>query len=303
LRARIAAELLEHRLLGRTSRAALGDEQARGKRDDKGRNLRNQPVSDGELGEDIGRARQRHAVMRDADDDAAEYVDGGDHETGDGVAAHELRGTVHGAEEGAFLLELPAPALRFLVVDQAGGQVRVDRHLLAWNGVEREARPNFRNTRRTLCDHDEIDGDEDGKDDQADDEIAAHHELRKARHDIAGRMLALASVREDHTRRRHVQGEAQDCGDQQHRRECREIQRTLDPQRDHQDQGGQGDRKRQPHVDQHGGNRQDQHGHDGDNTDCEADVGADPALARRSCDRYVGHRESCNAVMPAPCSG
>ena len=82
---------------------------------------------------------------------------------GDGVAAHELRGAIHGAEEGAFLLQLPAPALGFLVVDQAGGQVRVDRHLLAWNGVEREARAHFGDTRRALGDNDEVDRDQDAR--------------------------------------------------------------------------------------------------------------------------------------------
>ena len=134
---------------------------------------------------------ERHAVVRHADDDAAEDVDGGDDEAGDGVAAHEFRGAVHGAEEGAFLLELAAPALRLLVVDQAGGQVGVDRHLLAGDGVEGEARADFGDARRALGDHDEIDRDQDDEDDQADDEIAAHHELGEARHDIAGRMLAL----------------------------------------------------------------------------------------------------------------
>ena len=57
-RARIAAELAEHRLLGRAARAALGDQQAGGQRDDQRRNLRDQAVADRELGEDVGGARR-----------------------------------------------------------------------------------------------------------------------------------------------------------------------------------------------------------------------------------------------------
>ncbi|MGY4439605.1 hypothetical protein ACVW04_002387 [Bradyrhizobium sp. LM2.3] len=59
--------------------------------------------------------------MGHADDDAAENVDRGDDQAGDGVAADEFRGTVHGAEERALLFQLAAPALGFLVVDQPCG--------------------------------------------------------------------------------------------------------------------------------------------------------------------------------------
>ena len=101
-------------------------------------------------------------------------------QAGDGVAAHEFRGAVHRAEEGAFLLQLAPPQLRLLVVDHAGREVGVDRHLLAGDGVEGEARADFGDTRRALGDDDEIDDDQDHEDDQPDHEVAAHHQLREA---------------------------------------------------------------------------------------------------------------------------
>ncbi len=61
-RARITTELPEDGLLGRTSRAALGDEQAGRERDDEGRDLGDQTVADRELHEHVGRSRKRHAV-------------------------------------------------------------------------------------------------------------------------------------------------------------------------------------------------------------------------------------------------
>lgn len=125
--------------------------------------------------------RNVHVVARGADDDAAENIDGGDDEARNRVAAHEFRGTVHGAEEGAFLFQLAAAALRFLFIDQAGRKVGIDGHLLAGNGVEGKARAHFRDTRRALGDDEEIDDDQDAENHQTDDEIAAHHELREAR--------------------------------------------------------------------------------------------------------------------------
>ncbi len=118
----------------------------------------------------------------------------GDDEAGNGVAAHELRSTVHRAEEGAFLFEFAAAQLRGLVVDHAGGKIGIDRHLLAGDGVQREARANFGDTGGALGDDDEIDDHQDHEDDQADDEIAAHDELRKAADDIAGGVGSVVAL-------------------------------------------------------------------------------------------------------------
>ena len=107
------------------------------------------------------------------------------------------------------------------------------------------------------------------EDDQANDEVAPHHELGEPGHHVAGCVFSLAAMRQDRARRRHVQREAQNCRDQQHGRKGRKIKRTLDPQRDHQDQGRQRDREGKAQVDQKSGNRQDQYRHYGDDTDRE----------------------------------
>ena len=88
-----------------------------------------------------------------------------------------LRGAVHGAEEGRFLLQLLAALLGLVLVDQAGGQVGVDRHLLAGHGVQGEAGRDFGDAARALGDDDEVHDHQDGEDDHADDEVAAHHQL------------------------------------------------------------------------------------------------------------------------------
>ena len=103
-----------------------------------------------------------------------------DDQAGDRVAAHEFRGAVHRAEERALLLEFAPALLRDLLVDQPRRKIGVDRHLLAGDGVEREARADFGDAGRALGDDQEVDRHQDEEDDDADDEVAAHHQLREA---------------------------------------------------------------------------------------------------------------------------
>ena len=115
---------------------------------------------------------------------------------GDGVAADELAGAVHGAEEVGLLRDLPAAALGFLLVDHAGVQVGVDGHLLAGHSVEGEPGGHFADARGALGDDDELDQDDDREDDQADDDVVgpggpAGDEPPKVQHDAAGRPLAV----------------------------------------------------------------------------------------------------------------
>ena len=206
-----------------TSRPAASEMMSAG-------NLRHEAVADRELGEDVGRGGEGQTVPRDADDDAAENVDGENDEAGDRVAAHEFRRAVHRAEEGALLLELAPARLRDLFVDEARRQVGVDRHLLAGDRVEGEARADFGDAGRALGDDEEVDRHQDEKDDDADEEVAAHHEPGEAADDVAGRGRPLVAVREDEPCRRDVEREPQDGRDQQHGREGGEFERLLDPQ-------------------------------------------------------------------------
>ena len=107
-RLRIAGQLLHQRLVGGTGDAGLGDQQARRGRDDQRRHLGDQAVADGQHGVGAGGIAEAHALLGDADDDAADDVDEDDQQAGDGVAAHEFRGAVHGAEEAAFVFQLLA---------------------------------------------------------------------------------------------------------------------------------------------------------------------------------------------------
>ena len=66
-----------------------------------------------------------------------------------------------------------APRAGLVLVDQAGREIGVDRHLLAGHGVEGEARRDFGDAARALGDDDEVHDHQDDEDDDADDEVAA----------------------------------------------------------------------------------------------------------------------------------
>ena len=167
-----------------------------------------------------------------------------------------------------------AALARLVLVDQAGGEVGVDRHLLAGHGVEVEARRDFGDAARALGDDDEVHDHQDREDDDADDEVAAHHEVAERLDDVAGGVGALVAVREDQARRGEVERQPQHGRDQQHGREGGEFERRLDEQRRHQDQHREDDRDRQQQVEQERRQRQDQDDEDRHHADGERDVAA-----------------------------
>ena len=61
-----------------------------------------QTIADGEDGISLQRTLQFHSVLQNADEKASNDVDGGDQNTGNGIALRETRGTVHGTVELGF---------------------------------------------------------------------------------------------------------------------------------------------------------------------------------------------------------
>ena len=162
-------------------------------------------------------------MLNDADNDAADDIDRHDDQAGDGVAAHELGGSVHGTEEGAFLLQLFAPQLGDVLCNQAGGKVGVDRHLLAGHGVQGETGGHLGDATGTLGDDHEIDDHQDRKDNQADGEAAPGHQAAEAFDHLAGAVCALVAMPEDQSGRRHIERQSEEGCDQEHRGEGGEF--------------------------------------------------------------------------------
>ena len=123
-----------------------------------------------------------------------------------------------------------AALARDLFVDQTGGQVGIDRHLFAGHGVQIEARRDFGDTARTLGDDDEVHDDQDRENNDADHEIAGHHEIAERLDDMTRRGCAFMAVRQDEAGRGEVERQPQHRGDQQDGRKHREFERRVNEQ-------------------------------------------------------------------------
>jgi len=268
-------------------------EHAGRRRDDEGRDLRDQAVADRQQRVVAGRIGDVHSLLQHADDQPAHDVDEDDHDPGDGVAAHELARAVHGAVEIGLPFDFAAPAPRVGLGDEAGVEVRVDAHLLARHGVEGEPGRHLRDAGGALGDHDEVDQCEHGEDDEAHDVVAPDHERPERLDDLARGPGPLAAVEQDETRRGHVERKAEQGHRQQDGGKDGELEWFEDKHRHEQDHDRHRDAQRKQQVDDQRRQR-DHHDHeDGDNPDAHQHrrvphpLGGNPRSFNRFCHSFV----------------
>ena len=196
-----------------------------------------------------------------AQHEAGDDVDPQDQQRGDRIALHELAGAVHRAIEVGLGRHLAAAGLGLVGGQQAGGKIGVDRHLLARQGIEREARRDFRNASRALGDHHHVDDHQDHEDEQPDREVAADQEGAEGLDHMAGGRPALVPVDQHDAGRGDVERQAQQRGEQQDRGERAEIERLFGIHRRHQDRHRQRDVEHEEQVEQQ---RRGRHHHQAD---------------------------------------
>ncbi len=271
-RLRGTGQLFCQGLVGCARHARLGNQKARGGGDDQRRDLGHEAVTDRQKGIGLRGVIECHAVLSDANDDAPDHVDERDQDPGNGIATHEFRGAIHGPEEGAFIFQCLAAGLGLILVDQAGGEIGVDRHLLAGHRVKAEPRRHFGDAARTLGDDDEVHDDQDDEDNHPDHEIPGHHEVPEGFDDMACCALPGMSILEDQPGRGEVQRQTKHRRDQQHGREGREFEWLGNKEGGHQDQDGQDDREGQQQIENHRRQGHDENDEDGQDAHRESDV-------------------------------
>jgi hypothetical protein len=110
------------------------------------------------------------------DDEPAYDIDKGDEQSGDYIPAHKLAGTIHGAVKIGLVGNLLTALFGFLVGDQAGAQVGIDRHLLARHGIQGKAGSHLGDSGGTLCNHHKVDDDKYREYDNPDHKVALDNE-------------------------------------------------------------------------------------------------------------------------------
>ncbi len=234
--------------------------------------MRDKAVTHGEHGKGACRLAQWHAVAEHANGQPPHNVDGGDDDAGNGVPTHKLGCTVHGAVKSAFLFQLLALDAGGALVDRAGGQVRVNGHLLARNGVQEEAGRHFGNTPRAFGDDHKVHHQQDAEDNAPDHHIPTHEEPAEGGHHMTCGIGAFAPVAQNKAGGCNFERQAQKRGQQQQCGEGGKVQRALKEQRHHQHQHRGRDGDGQPHVQNKSGQRQDKDGQQKHNADRQPDV-------------------------------
>ena len=174
--------------------------------------MRDQAVTDGQQGIELAGFSDRQVVLGDTDDQTTDQVDQQNQQTGHGVTAHEFRGAVHRTEEVRFLGQFGAAFFGGLLVDHAGVQVGVDRHLFAWHGIQGKTGVHFRDAACTFGHHNKVNDHQNREDDETDHIVAGDHKFAESRHHFACRMGAFMAMDQDDTGRRHVERQAQHGG-------------------------------------------------------------------------------------------
>jgi len=148
-------------------------------------------------------------VLDYSDYQAADNVDDGHYDAGDCVAAHVFAGAVHRAIEFSFLRNFSPASARFLLCDQAGVQIGVDRHLLARHGIECETGAYFGDSTGALGNDSEIDNGQDHEHNDTNRVIASDQEMSERLDHLAGGIRACMPFGQYYTGRSHVQRQPQ----------------------------------------------------------------------------------------------
>ncbi len=175
-------------------------------------------------------------VARQPGEKATHDVDQGNDKARDRVAAHELAGAVHGAEELDLTFQARPAGACLAVVDDPGGQIGIDGHLLAGQGVQGETGSNLGHAAGTAGDDHEIHHQEDEKDHRAHDEAATHGELPEGLDDVARGARPRRALQEDEAGGGHVEAQPEQGHDQQQGREDRKVEGTSHTKRHQQHQ-------------------------------------------------------------------
>ncbi len=99
-------------------------------------------------------------------------------------------------------------ALGFVRGHHSGGEIGIDGHLLAGQGVERKPRRNFGNAPCALGNHHQVDDQQDQEHKQSDGKVAAYQESAESLDHMTGCRAAFMAVNQNDPRRCDIERKA-----------------------------------------------------------------------------------------------
>ena len=234
-----------------------GNNRRRRNRQQQRRHLRHQRITDRERDVSLPRLGRGQAVADHPDGEPGDDIDRQDQQSRRRIALHEFGRTIHRTVEIGLNRNFAAAFARFVSADEACGNIGVNRHLLARQGVQHKAGGHFGHAACAFGDDDHVDDHQDRKHEQADHKIAADQKGGKAFDHLARRSPAFVAVDQHDAGRGDVQGEPQQGREQQHAGKAGEIERAAGIQGHHQHRNRNRDVEHEEDIQQQHRNRQD----------------------------------------------
>ena len=170
----------------------------------------------------------------------------------DGIAPHELAGTIHGPIKIGFLCDLFAAMSSRRLIDQPGVEIGIDAHLFPGHRIKGKPGRHFGNTPGSLGNDDKVDDDQNRKDHDPDRKVAAHHKRAKRLNNLPRRTRPFISVEKDDAGRGNVQRQTKEGQEKQDGGEHGKIDGPLGMHRHEEDQNGDGQAERQTQIQDQG---------------------------------------------------
>ena len=187
---------------------------------------------------------------------SGDHIDAKDQQCSNRIAFDEFARAIHRTVEIRLDRHFAAAFARFVRVDHACGNVGIDCHLLAGQGIEHKAGGDFRDAACAFGNHDHIDDQKDRENEQANGEIPADQKCAKTVNYSARCRAALVPVDQYDAGRSDIQRQPEQSCEEQNGGEGGKVQWLARIQGHHQNRHRHCDVEDQQYVEQQRGDGQ-----------------------------------------------
>ena len=147
-------------------------------------------------------------MLRHTDNEAANDVDEQDHDPCHRIPFDEFGGTIHRTVKIGLRRHILTPPFSFILVNQAGIEIRIYRHLLTWHSVQGKTGTHLRNTPSPFGHDNKVDDHQNDKNDQTHCIVAAYHHVAECLDNMTRSTWPIMPLQQHHAGRRDVQRQA-----------------------------------------------------------------------------------------------
>ncbi len=225
-------------------------------------------------------------MLEHPDCDPADNVDECDNDTSYRITPYEFARTVHRPVEVSLFGDLLSSSPRFLLVDEPGVEIGVDRHLFSRHRIEGEAGTHFADALGPFGDDDEVDRHEHDEDDDPHDVVPAYDELTETLDHLSRRIRPLVTMEQDPSSGGHVERESKERCDEQKGWKSGDLEWIGHIDGGHQHHQRERDARREQNIEQERGHGEHHRSEDREDQDDDNGIGVLVDLVDEDIDRF-----------------